>query len=69
MRFSMKDLYPNYSGAETSTMVVPEKDDQEALNQESKIAEETSQTQASTKNVLIALAIGVALVVFLGGGK
>lgn len=65
--YSFRDLYPNMTGLDTSTLANPEADDQEALNEDVNIAEESSMTQASRKNIFIAIFVLVALVVFFGG--
>ena len=65
--FSMSDIYPNYGGVDTSTIVTPEVDDQEALNEDVNIAAESSQTEARKKNIFLALGIMLALVIFFGG--
>ena len=67
LRFSMADLYPNYGGVDTSTIVNPEVDDQDALNEDTKIAGESASKEARTKNIFVALAVLVALVIFFGG--
>lgn len=66
--FSFKDVYPSYVGNETSTEVIPEENDMEALVENGKDAEEVGRG-ARTKNILIATGILVALVIFLGGAK
>lgn len=68
MAFSMKDLYPTYGGGETSTEVLPEQDDMDALIENDKDAEEVSRG-ARGKNILIAVGVLVSLVIFLGGVK
>lgn len=65
--FSMSDLYPNYGGVDTSTVVNPEADDQDALNEDTKIAGASSSKEARKKNVFLALAVLVALIIFFGG--
>ena len=65
--FSMADLYPNYGGIDTSTMVNPEADDQEALNEDTKIINEATTKEARSKNVFLALGVLVALIIFFGG--
>ena len=39
LKFSMTDMYPNFSGVETSNLAVPEVDDQDALNEDTATAE------------------------------
>lgn len=65
--FSMSDLYPNYGGIDTSTIVNPEADDQEALNEDTQVATESSTKGARGKNIFIAMIVMFALVVFFGG--
>ena len=71
MIFSMRDLYPNYIAQEeeTSTKANPDADDQDALNEDTQITEKADTRNASRKNVLLALAVLVALVVFFGGRR
>lgn len=65
--FFYSDLYPGMSNFDTSTNAQPEKDDQDALNQESEIAEKASKTQAGKKPIFLTLLVIVGLIVFLGG--
>lgn len=65
--FSMSDLYPNFGGIDTSTLASPETDDQDALNEDVKIAEEASATEAKGKNIFLAILVLIALIVFFGG--
>lgn len=65
--FSMADLYPNMTGVDTSTLVNPEADDQEALNEDTKLARESATKDARGKNIFLALAVFVGLVIFFGG--
>ena len=64
-----KDLYPNFSGVDTSNLATPSTDDQDALGEDVEIAEKVTTTESSKKNILLALAVLVALVVFFGAGK
>lgn len=66
MNFSMRDLYPNMGGLETSVAVAPEPNDQDVLNEDFDTAQKASQTKASNKNIFIALIVIIALIVFLG---
>lgn len=66
-KYSMSDLYPSFGGVETSVLANPEPEDQEVLNEDVTIAEESSQTTASKRNIFIALFIFIALIIFLGG--
>lgn len=64
------DIYPGYKpGTETSTNVNPQADDQDALNEDTKVAEKADVNNASKKNVLLAFGVLVALIIFLGGAK
>lgn len=65
--FAMSDLYPNYGGVDTSTLVNPEADDQEALNEDTKVASESTTKEARGKNIFLALLVLVALIIFFGG--
>lgn len=65
--FSMKDLYPNYLGVDTSTIVTPEPNDQDALNEDTKVVREAVNKQARSKNIFLALAVLVGLIIFFGG--
>ena len=65
--FSMADLYPNFGGVDTSTLATPETDDQDALNEDTKVAEEASVTEAKGKNIFLAFVVLIALIVFFGG--
>lgn len=65
----MKDLYPNYNGLETSNKVIPESNDQDAMGEDVEVAEKSSVTESSKKNILIALGLLIALIVFFGVGK
>lgn len=66
-KYAMSDLYPNFGGVDTSVLANPEPEDQEVLNEDVTIAEESSQTTASKRNIFIALFIFIALIIFLGG--
>lgn len=67
LSFAMSDLYPNFGGTDTSNLAVPEADDLDALGEDSKQAENVGIKEARTKNIFVALAIIIALVIFLGG--
>ena len=68
MDFSMRDLYPNYAGDETSTQALPDEDDMDALVENADDAEEATKG-ARPKNMLIAALVMIAVVVWLGGAK
>ena len=65
--FSMADLYPNMGGVDTSNLATPEVDDQDALNEDVAIAEESSTTEARGKKIFLAMAVLLALIIFFGG--
>ena len=67
----MKDLYPNFTGTDTSNNATPDVSDQDALNEDVGVAEKSSVTESSRRNILLALGIFVGLVVLfgIGGGK
>ena len=69
LNFHFSDLYPGMSMKETSTEASPEMADQIVLNEDADIAEKSSLESASKKNVLLALGVLAALVVFFGGGQ
>ena len=68
MDFSMKDLYPNWNGEETSTQALPDESDMEALVENADDAEEV-QKGARPKNMILAAIVMIAAVVWLGGVK
>lgn len=68
LNFGYADMYPNFGGVDTSTLATPDNDDQDALNEDVKIAENSSSTEASSKSVLLAILVLVLLVIFFGGG-
>ena len=65
--FAMADLYPNFGGYETSTLATPEADDQDALNEDTKIADQAVTSEARKKNIFLALGVLIALIFFFGG--
>ena len=69
MNFALRDLYPSMGITETSTEVIPEEDDMEVLNENPEDAEKASKTTASGKNILLAVGVLIAVIIFLGGGK
>ena len=66
-KYMMSDLYPNFSGVNTSVLANPEPDDQDAMGEDITVAEESTSLTASKRNVFIALFVLIALIVFLGG--
>ena len=69
MNFALRDLYPAMGITETSTEVIPEEDDMEVLNENPEAAEKASKTTARGKNILLAVGVLIAVIIFLGGGK
>lgn len=73
--FSMNDFYPNVLGGQfgvdTSTMVTPDKDDQQVLGESKESAEEANKAnQPRTLNLFLAVGLIACLVVVFGmGGK
>ena len=64
------DLYPQAKpGTETSTNVNPDSNDQDALNEDTKVSEKADVNNASRKNVLLAFIALAAMVILLGGAK
>ena len=68
MDFSYRDLYPTMGGTETSTEVVPEADDMEALVESEQDAQKVGR-QARGFNMAIVAVVLVAVVVLIGGAK
>jgi len=69
LNFSMRDLYPTMGITETSTEVIPEADDMDALNENVKDAQEASKTFARGKFMLVSVVVLLGVVFFLGGGE
>ena len=67
LNFGFRDLYPTMGVAETSTEVIPDADDMEALNENAGEAEKASKTFARGSKMLIAVGVLLAIIVFLGG--
>lgn len=65
--FAYSDLYPNWGGIDTSQLATPEVDDQDALNEDTNISEKASSTESSKRNIFLALAVLLGLVIFFGG--
>lgn len=66
MDFYLNDLYPNMGFANTRVQTIPEAEDKQALaeNEEASIKAKTNPTQK--KNIFLALAIFLIVVVVLG---
>ena len=72
MAFSMRDLYPTMGFEETSTNVIPDVNNQEALAENKEDVDNAHATKtARKKNIFIAMGLMLALVVFFGvqGGR
>lgn len=69
LSFSYADMYPTFSGVETSALATPEVDDQDALNEDVQVADGSSAVETPKRKIFLAILIFVLLVVFLGGGK
>lgn len=69
MGFSYADLYPTYSGVDTSNLATPGVDDQDALNENVEAAENASVKEANKKSVFLTIGVMILLVIFFGGGK
>ena len=65
LRFA--DVYPDFA-EDTSTSVVPDVDDKEALNENTQVAENATTTESSRKGILLGGVILICLIVFLGVG-
>lgn len=68
MTFSFKDLYPNYKtqSEDTGEKSNADYEDQEALNEDLVVAEKMDNTNASRRNIFVAIIIMVALVILFG---
>lgn len=66
MNFSLRDIYPEYYGTETSVEVVPDADDKQALSEGGTEAVNSDNKRARGKNIVIAVLVLVAVVIFLG---
>lgn len=64
----MKDLYPNFSGIETSTKVMPDVNDQDALNEDVESSEKVRTEEASKKKIFLFIGLFIIFVVLLGMG-
>ena len=69
MDYSFRDIYPTMGVTETSTDAIPTPVEQDALQEDGKLAEKTNPRYASGRNIFIAVVIMGCLVVFLGSGK
>lgn len=69
LNFAYSDMYPAFSGVDTSNLATPDVDDQDALNEDVDVAEGSSSTEAPKKAIFLAILVLVLLVIFFGGGK
>ena len=69
LNFNMRDLYPAIGIAETSTEVIPDVNDMDALNEDVKTAGAANNYHARGKFMLIAVAVILAVIFMLGGAK
>ena len=67
LAFAYGDLYPGWGGVETSNLATPEVSDQVALNEDIDVAEQSTNTEAKRKNIFIALAVILGVIIFFGG--
>ena len=71
LTFSLRDLYPNIATTqeETSIKANPDAEDQTALNEDANLSEKADNNNASSKKILIARIIIVALIFLFGSSK
>ena len=71
LTFSLRDLYPNIATTqeETSIKANPDAEDQTALNEDANLSEQADNNNASSKKILIAIMIIVALIFLFGSSK
>ena len=71
LTFSLRDLYPNIATTqeETSVKANPDAEDQTALNEDANLSEKADINNASSKKILIAIIIIVALIFLFGSSK
>ena len=71
LTFSLRDLYPNIATTqeETSIKANPDAEDQTALNEDANLSEKADNNNASSKKILIAIMIIVALIFLFGSSK
>lgn len=64
----MKDLYPNMGFENTTYLSIPEAEDQQAMVDDQKVAEETakSSNKAGHKNILLGIILLVIIMFVLG---
>lgn len=67
LNFGMADLYPNMGFYNTRSLTVPEAEDQNTLVDDQKLAESAQVTHnpASTKAILISIAVFLVVMVML----
>lgn len=69
MSFYFSDLYPGLSKTETSLEAAPEKDDQDALNEDTKVSEVADISYARGSKIFLSVLVVVAIIIFLGGAN
>lgn len=65
--FFFSDLYPGISHLETGDLTTADPDEQERLHEEHTAAQESSNTNARSKNIIIGAVLIVAIIIFFGG--
>lgn len=70
MNYFYQDLYPNMASPtlESSLLLAPEKDDQEALAENDKVSDEASNTESRRGMIWLAVGLIVAMVILFGAG-
>lgn len=66
--FSIRDIYPTAGNSETSTDVVPDREDMESLVESDKDAEKSDKA-ARGKNIALAAGVLIIIIIMLGGAK
>ncbi|MDA2733461.1 hypothetical protein PDR34_27430 [Bacillus cereus] len=68
MSHYMKDLYPNMGFQNTTYQTIPEAEDQQALVDDQKIAEETGkmENKAGHKNIMLGIVLILIIMFVLG---
>ncbi|AGT13372.1 hypothetical protein O144_gp13 [Bacillus phage Wip1] len=63
-----KDLYPNLGFENTSYLSIPEAEDQQAMVDDQKVAEETARTsnKAGHKNIMLGIVLLIIIMFVLG---
>lgn len=66
MELYLRDIYPANGAQETSTEVIPDPDEQDALGEDRAVAEATKDTWAGSNKILIAAIVIVCIIIFFG---